>query len=83
MRIIGLIVCAAFLLGCTTQPPAELCPEKRSQVCTMQYIPTCGVIGDYEPETPVESLKTKNYSSPCNACADDKVSAYFAGACPE
>ena len=40
----------------------------------MEYNPTCAERTDGT---------TANYSSPCNACADDNVVGYISGACPE
>lgn len=71
---------AALLLslaGCETQPTPTLftqCPAERPQVCTMEYNPVCATLA---------SGGRKTYSSPCNACADDKVTQHLGGACPE
>ena len=65
-----------LLAGCETQPVATLftqCAAERPRVCTMEYNPVCATRGSGGQET---------YSSPCNACADDRVSQYLGGACP-
>lgn len=43
------------------------CPEKRAEMCTMQYDPVCGFLMD-------KSKKT--YSNSCTACADNKVTSF-------
>ncbi len=62
------------LAGCASQPQHVACTEPRPQVCTLEYAPTCAELrsGEY-----------REYSSPCNACADDQVVAYDPGPCPE
>ncbi len=50
-----------------------LCPEKRSQVCTREYMPVCG----YIPETNT----WKTYSNKCVACSNEKVAGYKPGPC--
>lgn len=79
MRLIAgasllLILCA----GCGTTEPSppslvQVCNTPRPQVCTMEYSPVCGtlVVG-----------AVKDYSSRCNACADDAVVSYVPGTCP-
>lgn len=84
--------CALLLAGCVAPgeeaPPAAgaaglettagegaiACELPRPQVCTMLYAPVCALqhSGDYA-----------DYSSPCNACADDQVAAYVAGPCTD
>ncbi len=48
------------------------CSEPRPQVCTMEYAPVCA-----------NTLAgvSKQYSSGCNACADDQVTSYQNGEC--
>ncbi|MEQ8514018.1 MAG: hypothetical protein RIC38_00295 [Chromatocurvus sp.] len=49
------------------------CKAPRPEVCTMIYAPVCATLeGD---------LAQSQYSSPCNACADDRVVAYREGTC--
>lgn len=71
------IAAALVLAGCSAQPPASpmtACSEPRPQVCTMEYAPVCAdlVAGG-----------SRQYSSACNACADDAVAGYLNGDCPE
>ncbi|QFU74534.1 hypothetical protein EY643_02065 [Halioglobus maricola] len=65
------------LAGCQTQPIPSLvtqCSGERPQVCTMEYNPVCAdLVGGGK----------KTYASGCNACADDAVSGYLGGECPE
>jgi hypothetical protein len=78
MRIIAITAIAVLLGACTgvmgPEDQAIACAEQRPQVCTMEYNPSCGVL--------IAGGK-RDYASPCNACADDAVSAYLPGACPE
>lgn len=57
----------------TADPLHTQCDTPRPQVCTMEYDPVCGYLlagGSLE------------YSSGCNACADDSVAVYLPGSCP-
>ena len=80
MRGVWSLSLAAVLLlsacGINQQPPPSMvtqCEVPRPQVCTMEYAPVCAnqVAG-----------ATKEYSSGCNACADDAVAGYLPGPCP-
>lgn len=75
----------ALLLGltaCASVPPDEaenmaaatVCEDPRPQVCTMDYRPVCGTLGD-------GSVKT--HSNGCGACSDAKVTSWVEGECPE
>ncbi|MEP5567138.1 MAG: hypothetical protein ABJN62_04830 [Halioglobus sp.] len=77
MRIALGGIALLIIVGCETQPTPTLttqCAEPRPQVCTMEYAPVCAdlVAGG-----------NKQYASGCNACADDSVSGYLNGECPE
>jgi hypothetical protein len=69
-----------LLAACASQPPAPSpslitqCTDPRPQVCTMEYAPVCAVLS---------AGGSREYASACNACADDKVTGYAGGACPE
>lgn len=69
---------ALFLLAaCAAQPePTGLtrCSEPRPQVCTMEYAPVCATL---------TAGGQKEHASSCNACADDAVTGYVSGMCPE
>jgi len=64
----------ALLAACSSQPETTECPQTRPQVCTMEYNPTCAVLNDGSK---------REYSSPCNACADDNVAEVLVGPCAE
>ena len=53
---------------------ATKCTDPRPQVCTMNYVPVCGVRSDQT---------TKTYSNDCSACSDPDVIGHNSGACPE
>lgn len=77
MRIALGALLLMLVAGCETQPTATLvtqCTEPRPQVCTMEYAPVCAQMA---------AGGRKQYSSACNACADDAVSGYLNGECPE
>jgi hypothetical protein len=74
MRNFGLVVVLLMLGACAgrdTLPLVE-CTSPRPQVCTMEYAPVCAQ---------VDRDELKEYSSACNACADDVVAGYVPGAC--
>ena len=75
MRLLSAIVLSILLAACATEPkaPVSTCPEPRPQVCTMEYNPTCAVLHDGGQ---------REYSSPCNACADEAVDTVLSGPCP-
>lgn len=77
MRIAFGALVLLFVTACETQPTPTLvtqCTEPRPQVCTMEYAPVCADLN---------SGGKKQYASACNACADDVVSGYLNGECPE
>lgn len=77
------------VVACSTAPPTPApppgatvvsepagptaCAPPRPEVCTMVYEPVCATLA--------EGLDRDTYSSPCNACADERVVAYEEGAC--
>ena len=78
MRISSVLACL-LLAACANKEvadPAGLvrCPETRPQVCTMEYAPSCATL---------IAGGQKEYSSGCNACADDAVASYVPGSCTE
>jgi len=80
MRVLLTIAAALALTACGGSPaqepevlPGTQCTDPRPQVCTMEYNPACAIL---------VAGGTKQYASPCNACADDAVAAYLAGPCP-
>ena len=79
MRVIPamIMLTGLALAGCNSSPPAPVvsgtpCTEPRPQVCTMEYAPVCATL---------VKGGTADYSSGCNACADDAVSSYEQGQC--
>lgn len=74
MRIVAVLALLMSLAACASKPSMTTCPETRPQVCTLEYAPTCAVL---------KSGAREEKSSPCNACADDQVVGYEAGACAE
>ncbi|MEH6582707.1 MAG: hypothetical protein V7754_12280 [Halioglobus sp.] len=66
-----------FVSGCgiNQQPTPSMvthCETPRPQVCTMEYVPVCAY--------PLAG-GTKEYSSGCNACADEAIAVYIPGPC--
>lgn len=51
---------------------ATLCPEQRTEMCTRDYTPVCGL----------SDSGSKTYSNACTACADKSVFSYTSGECP-
>ena len=78
MRNVPGLAVLLVLAGCSSPPPpsslATRCPDSRPQVCTMEYAPVCAQLA---------AGGTREYSSGCNACADDAVAAYVTGPCSE
>jgi hypothetical protein len=79
MRMLIIVALGSLLSACngTTTPHSSSgegvqCVDPRPQVCTMEYNPVCAVVSDGS---------SKQYSSPCNACADDAAKSYLPGAC--
>jgi hypothetical protein len=75
MRSAYIFATVALLSACAGQPTANTaCTEPRPLVCTREFRPTCAVLA---------AGGTKEFASPCTACADIAVSGYNAGPCPE
>lgn len=75
MRSVYLLVALGLLSACASQPePNTICTEPRPMVCTREFRPTCAVL---------TAGGTKEFASPCTACADNAVSGYIDGPCPE
>ena len=71
-----ILICVVSGCGLNQQPTPSLftqCELPRPQVCTMEYAPVCATL---------IAGATREYSSGCNACADDAVAAYLPGPCP-
>jgi len=64
-----------MLSACAGRPEATTtCAEPRPVVCTMEFLPTCAVLA---------AGGTKEFASPCTACADKGVTGYVTGPCKE
>ena len=73
VALVALVLSACGINQQPTQPLVTQCEVPRPQVCTMEYAPVCAnlLVG-----------LTREYSSGCNACADDAVASYLPGPCP-
>lgn len=75
MRSLCTLAAILMLSACASQPEATTeCAEPRPLVCTREFRPTCAVLA---------AGGTREFASPCTACADKSVSGYIAGPCPE
>ncbi|MCB1704483.1 MAG: hypothetical protein KDI17_06455 [Halioglobus sp.] len=75
MRTLCTLAASLLLVACATQPQATTeCSEPRSLVCTREFRPTCGVL---------KTGGTREFASPCTACADEAVTGYIPGPCPQ
>ena len=73
--LFSLASCASTLpAGEATGSATNLCEEPRPQVCTMDYRPVCGTLGD---------ASVKTYANGCGACGDANVVSWIEGECPE
>lgn len=57
------------------------CEDPRPEICTMEYIPVCGI---YSKK--IQCIKApcgKTYSNGCSACSDEKVEYHTEGKCNE
>ena len=76
MRTTVTLAAMLLLVGCASTGPAPMlttqCTTPRPQVCTMEYAPVCATRN---------GGARADYSSACNACADDNVTAYINGRC--
>ena len=84
---IYVLLLSLLLTGCNALNPApeeaqsegasgawQVCNAERPKVCTMIYDPVCGRRSDGE---------LADYASPCNACADERVTAWHPQTCEE
>jgi len=79
MKFVSLLTLLFFLYGCADFSSAPIkkqiwCNPPRLKICTMEYQPVCGNLS---------SGMKKDFSSPCNACAEDQVASYSLGPCQE
>lgn len=75
LTLLSLIGCNANDVPDKTGADPNLiqCTGPRPQVCTYEYRPVCGR----------RESAWKTYGNACSACADEKVSGYKSGECPE
>ena len=72
--LLGLVGCASVPSGETGNAgAANVCEDPRPQVCTADYRPVCGTLGD---------ASVKTYSNSCSACGDANVTSWVEGECP-
>ena len=67
--LISVLAATALIGACQNQPAQyneidNLCADPRPQMCTMNYLPVCGVLEDNSQKT---------YSNACSACSDGNV----------
>ena len=80
MRFASASFVLAVVAGCSNSQPQPVpsldtqCAAPRPQVCTMEYAPVCASL--------VKGGRA-DYSSGCNACADDAVVSYIDGVCDD
>jgi hypothetical protein len=76
MRLVWTFAFVPLLAACASSGPSPnlttQCTTPRPQVCTMEYAPVCGT---------QTGGGRADYSSACNACADDKATGYINGPC--
>lgn len=82
-RLLMVVVFAGIaFVACTPAPTAgeaalsgpelSMCEDPRPQICTANYDPVCGHVGDG---------KYKTYANACSACSDGIVAGHRPGAC--
>lgn len=78
--LIIILILVASITGCTTVNTNKaannivVCETPRSQICTMDYRPVCGLI---------TGKQTKTYSNGCVACSNPIVISYTEKACDD
>jgi len=60
--------------GSQNASAVTVCEDPRPQVCTMDYRPVCGSLGD---------ASVKTYANGCGACGDANVVSWVEGECPK
>jgi len=76
MRAFLILAASLTLLGCQSKPQipegALVCTEPRPEICTLHYMPACGVD---------KNQQMKTYSNSCAACGDKQTLYVTEGAC--
>lgn len=67
-----LILVTACKQDAANQDMDVVCKDPRPEICTMNYLPVCGISSD-------ETVKT--YANGCTACSNQHVLGYREGAC--
>lgn len=73
-----ILLLAVPLLATACKPDAArqnldvVCKDPRPEMCTMNYLPVCGISSDNSEKT---------YSNGCTACSHPEVIGYRKGAC--
>lgn len=76
-RAVGALLLPA-LAACSASGQVEpelekRCQDPRPQMCTLEYAPVCGYLGNDQ---------WREYSNGCSACSDSEVIGYVTGPCP-
>ena len=66
---VNLTACSSNII---TPVNNTICKEPRPEICTMNYMPVCGLQNNKEYKT---------YSNACTACSDSDVISYVENAC--
>jgi len=77
-EFIVFLLLSAVTFGCSATKADKniiMCTEPRSEVCTMDYTPVCGLRNVAGKE------EWKTYSNACSACSDPTVTGYKKDAC--
>ena len=79
MQKLAILVAVAVLGACAAQEPGpdsteniQACEDPRPQICTLEYAPVCGILGNQE---------RKEFSNGCSACGNADVTGWVAGPC--
>ena len=73
--LLGLTACTTVQRDATgNAAAATVCEDPRPQVCTADYRPVCGTLGD---------ASVKTYSNGCSACGDSNVTSWVEAECPK
>ena len=77
MKALMLLLAVPLLAAACKQDTASqdmdvVCKDPRPEICTMEYLPVCGISSDGSEKT---------YASGCTACSHPEVIGYRKGAC--
>ena len=78
IKLVSLIAITLFLSACQSAPIKQKvevqCQKTRSEICTRQFKPVCGVFSEGG---------SKTYSNDCMACGDKAVQGFNKGECAQ